>query len=335
MKRFVFTPGIWCLVLMMMMSLPALFSTETLLPTSCREVVLPWADNPIKCARVTRADIGMINDLDPDDAWDTVSDVGTVNHGFYDTILNQWVVGPSPGAPWNMPHDAEGGKTLDVNKLPGSCRWDMERSNRLGNDKACMCPATKFNCAIGDREGKCWWHQIPEVSGNAPPTRACLNNAERFYYLLDKLLKKRGKSDFAIKLKYASDPMKSPLPLNNPLLRRVMMINMMGSMMKTSYLRPHGQSYRSPYSQSYRSPYGQPYRSSYGQPHRSPYGQPHRSPYGQSYNQASSSYPNYNQKNATQPSNPSQTFLTNNYNYYNPYNLKTPTSVWSHYQRYG
>merc|ERR1712126_90508 len=267
-----FTPGIWCLVLKML-SLPALFSSETLLPTSCREVVYPGADNPIECARVTRSDIGMINDHDLDMAWDTVGDVGTVNNGYYDTILKQWVVAPSSSGGFNIPVAADGGQTLDVNQLPGSCRWDMERSNRLGNDKACMCPATKYTCAIGDREGKCWWHQIPEVTGKVP-TKACLNNAERFYYLLDKLLKKRGKSDFAIKLKYASDPMKSPLPLNNPMLRRVMMINMMGSMMKTSYLRPHGQSYRSPY--------------------------------GQSYNQFSS--PNYNQQNATQPStNPSQT----------------------------
>merc|ERR550525_625781 len=89
--------------------------------------------------------------------------------------------------------------------------------------------------------------------------------------------------------------MKSPLPLGNPLLRRVMMINMMGSLMKTGNRSPYGQSYRSPYGQSYRSPYGQFYRS--------PYGQSYRSPYGQSYNQASSyPSPNHNQPNATQPS---------------------------------
>jgi len=332
MKRFVFTPGIWCLVLMMMMILPALFSSETLLPTSCREVVYPGADNPIECARVTRSDIGMINDLDLDMAWDTVGDVGTVNNGYYDTILKQWVVAPSSSGGFNIPVAADGGQTLDVNQLPGSCRWDMERSNCLGNDKACMCPATKYTCAIGDREGKCWWHQIPEVTGKVP-TKACLNNAERFYYLLDKLLKKRGKSDFAIKLKYASDPMKSPLPLNNPMLRRVMMINMMGSMMKTSYLSPHGQSHRSPYGQPYRSSFGQSYRSPYGQSYRIPYGQSYRSFYGQPYNQASSSYSNYNQQNATQPStNPSQTFPTNNFN---EYYLKTHPSAWSHYQRFG
>ena len=34
------------------------------------------------------------------------------------------------------------------------------------------------------------------------PTHACINSAERFYFLLAGLLKKRGKKDFAIKIRY-------------------------------------------------------------------------------------------------------------------------------------
>ena len=34
------------------------------------------------------------------------------------------------------------------------------------------------------------------------PTFACINTAERFYHLLAKLLKKRGKKDFAIKIRF-------------------------------------------------------------------------------------------------------------------------------------
>jgi len=304
----------------------------TVLPTSCREVVYPTATNPIDCARVTRGDIGMVNDLLPDDDWDTVADVGgTPVNGFYDTILKQWVQSPTGQNPSGNPVIPDSGKSLLPDELPGSCRWDMERSNRLGNSEACMCPATKFTCSTGDREGKCWWHQVPEVSGKAP-TKACLNNAERFYYLLDKLLKKRGKSDFAIKLKYAADPVKYPLPLENPLLRRVMMINMMGGMMKTNYLSPYGQStYRSPYGQSYRSPYGQSYRSPYGQPYSSPYGQSFGSPYGQKSNPAFP-YPSYIQPNATQTS-VNQNYPPTYYNYspYNPYQVPPP-SPWSSYQ---
>ena len=43
--------------------------------------------------------------------------------------------------------------------------------------------------------------QLPDDTNGLMPSYACLNNAERFYYLLEKLLKKRGKNDFAIKIK--------------------------------------------------------------------------------------------------------------------------------------
>ena len=42
---------------------------------------------------------------------------------------------------------------------------------------------------------------MPDKHVQLFPKYACLNNAERFYYLLQKLLKKRGKNDFAIKIK--------------------------------------------------------------------------------------------------------------------------------------
>ena len=43
--------------------------------------------------------------------------------------------------------------------------------------------------------------KVPDKRSQLFPKYACLNNAERFYYLLQKLLKKRGKNDFAIKIK--------------------------------------------------------------------------------------------------------------------------------------
>ena len=43
--------------------------------------------------------------------------------------------------------------------------------------------------------------KVPDAQSKVFPKYACLNNAERFYYLLQKLLKKRGKNDFAIKIK--------------------------------------------------------------------------------------------------------------------------------------
>ena len=97
-------------------------------------------------------------------------------------------------------------------------RWDVYRSNYLGNEAACLCPATETTCA---KDRKCWWYevgwshmtwrmekwvnvssiQLPDDTNGLMPSYACLNNAERFYYLLEKLLKKRGKNDFAIKIK--------------------------------------------------------------------------------------------------------------------------------------
>ena len=43
--------------------------------------------------------------------------------------------------------------------------------------------------------------KVPDKNSEQFTKYACLNNAERFYYLLQKLLKKRGKNDFAINLK--------------------------------------------------------------------------------------------------------------------------------------
>merc|ERR1711936_1428582 len=39
------------------------------------------------------------------------------------------------------------------------------------------------------------------------------NRAERFYYLLGKLLKKRGKKDFALKIRYGATPARGQLPM--------------------------------------------------------------------------------------------------------------------------
>ena len=74
----------------------------------------------------------------------------------------------------------------------------MERSNRLGSDEACLCPATESTCTLG-RKG-CYWYDMPAGSVDIT-TFACINSAERFYHLLSKLLKKRGKKDFAIKIR--------------------------------------------------------------------------------------------------------------------------------------
>ena len=122
MKGFVFSPGIRYLVLLLKVLSSVSAQEPTLLPTSCREVVRSQATNPIECARVTRGDIGMLNDLELDPAWDTVAEVGTTPfNGYYDTILKQWVQSPHGGSS-NNPLDSSGNKKLNPDELPGSCR---------------------------------------------------------------------------------------------------------------------------------------------------------------------------------------------------------------------
>jgi len=92
-----------------------------------------------------------------------------------------------------------------------SARWDLERSNKLGSDQACLCPATETTCSLGRKE--CYWYEMPDTNALDIPTFACINSAERFYHLLARLLKKRGKKDFAIKIRYGATPARGQLPL--------------------------------------------------------------------------------------------------------------------------
>merc|ERR1712034_183578 len=103
------------------------------------------------------------------------------------------------------------GTAINPDALPGACRWDLERSNTWGSDQACLCPATETTCTIG-RKG-CYWYEMPDSNALDIPTFACINSAERFYHLLARLLKKRGKKDFAIKIRYGATPARGQLPL--------------------------------------------------------------------------------------------------------------------------
>ena len=161
MKQNVNAPVIWCLVLLMKVILirSQVSPDATVLPTSCREVVYPTATNPIDCARVTRGDIGMVNDLMLDDDWDTVADVGgTPVNGFYDTILKQWV--QSPTGPTSNPASMDSGNKLLPNELPGSCRYDI---NNFLFDPSCFnfLPDGTWNEAIVSETAKPVCVQLP------------------------------------------------------------------------------------------------------------------------------------------------------------------------------
>merc|ERR1712055_702817 len=71
--------------------------------------------------------------------------------------------------------------------------------------EACMCPATETSC--GDR-GQCFWYMDPNS-----PFKECISQSERFYNMLHRLLIRRGKKDFAIKIRYGATPARGKLPL--------------------------------------------------------------------------------------------------------------------------
>jgi len=202
------------------------------LPTNCRMVVFKEAITPLACARVTRSQIGQENLLKLDEAnWADVASISQDSYtdeasiGVYNDLLMDYLASPTqaPGNPSGggkqNPTLSDSMTRLDPNMLPGACRWDMERSNRLGSEQACLCPATKTTCSVDRSE--CYWYQMPEDKAlklrnqgvGYVPTFACINSAERFYYLLAGLLKKRGKKDFAIKIRYGATPARGQLPL--------------------------------------------------------------------------------------------------------------------------
>merc|ERR1712055_989973 len=91
-----------------------------------------------------------------------------------------------------------------VQNGPGLCRWDAYAAN-INIQEACMCPATEATC--GER-GQCYWYMDPNS-----PFKECISQSERFYNMLHRLLIRRGKKDFAIKIRYGATPARGKLPL--------------------------------------------------------------------------------------------------------------------------
>merc|ERR1719283_753099 len=89
--------------------------------------------------------------------------------------------------------------------LPGNCRYDLNRAV-LDPSTACLCAATPETCTLG-RSG-CFWNKDKKTGLNE-----CVSNAERFYVRLAQLLKKRGKKNFAINIKYGATGARGELPL--------------------------------------------------------------------------------------------------------------------------
>merc|ERR1712002_1327705 len=67
-----------------------------------------------------------------------------------------------------------------------------------------MCPTNMQTC---NKRRNCYWYEDPRT-----PFKECISNAERFYNMLHRLLMRRGKKDFAIKIRYGATPARGQLP---------------------------------------------------------------------------------------------------------------------------
>lgn len=215
-------------------------SARLAVPLSCREVIFNLATDPVKCSLVPRSALGFNSTkVDEEKGWEIPNVENTPENSkthVWNQALQMWVKTPIQFV----------SNTRIDDDSPGSCRWDFQRANVLSTDQACLCPATERSCGTQD---KCWWYEVPDKNSEQFTKYACLNNAERFYYLLQKLLKKRGKNDFAINLKYGSagHTLNPFMNMDSGLLQRIMMMRMMTQMMQ----RNSGSSSYNNYNQGY------------------------------------------------------------------------------------
>jgi len=274
-----------------------------LLPQNCRTVVRSDATNPLACVSITRnqLDGGSLN-LDVA-SWGTPFQISTDDStdGTFHDLMQSWLNNPPTPVNPDNPNvgTSDAATALNPNALPGACRWDLERSNVLGSSQACLCPATE-TCAL-DRKG-CYWYDMRESTDvllkSRTPSFMCINTAERFYHLLANLLRKRGKKDFAIKIRYGATPARGELPMgpygpaiigggslnsmNNAMMQMQKKLGPMaiGAAYHANNLQSSMGIGQQPYGQGLSSynPYGPPqpsYHQAYGpSPPHSPYGQP-------------------------------------------------------------
>merc|ERR1712200_151597 len=100
--------------------------------------------------------------------------------------------------------DGMGESSVDLENLPGKCRFDPYRA-MVDPNSACLCVATQETCTK-NRDG-CYWHEDPDTH-----YKECISKAERFYNQLYALLSKRGKKSFAINIRYGATPARGNLP---------------------------------------------------------------------------------------------------------------------------
>merc|ERR1719447_469688 len=161
--------------------------------TNCRTVVAININSPVVCSKMKLGNLLKFNA-----AFSPMWGHRTNKEGTEQIDLD------GEGSDPNWIKD-EGGKTIvDLENLPGKCRFDPYRA-MVDPNSACLCVATQETCTK-NRDG-CYWHEDPETH-----YKECISKAERFYNQLYALLSKRGKKSFAINIRYGATPARGNLP---------------------------------------------------------------------------------------------------------------------------
>merc|ERR1719289_221054 len=162
--------------------------------TNCRTVVAININSPVVCSKMKLGNLLKFNA-----AFSPMWGHRTNKEGTEQIELES--EGSDPN--W-VKTDGMGESSVDLENLPGKCRFDPYRA-MVDPNSACLCVATQETCTK-NRDG-CYWHEDPDTH-----YKECISKAERFYNQLYALLSKRGKKSFAINIRYGATPARGNLP---------------------------------------------------------------------------------------------------------------------------
>jgi len=101
-------------------------------------------------------------------------------------------------------------KIEDMELQGGICRWAGRTQGayeKEGVSGVCLCPATTEKLCTKGR-ASCYFHTDRKTN-----EKTCISKAERFYNQLARLLSKRGKKDFSMKIQYGGSGARGYLPM--------------------------------------------------------------------------------------------------------------------------
>merc|ERR1719431_2493274 len=218
--------------------------------TNCRTVVAININSPVVCSKMKLGNLLKFNA-----AFSPMWGHRTNKEGTEQIELE----GEGSDPNW-VKTDGIGQSSVDLENLPGKCRFDPYRA-MVDPNSACLCVATQETCTK-NRDG-CYWHEDPDTH-----YKECISKAERFYNQLYALLSKRGKKSFAINIRYGATPARGNLPYGPWGHAVIGYGNPSPSQQVGLFRKSYGGGYKRPHRPQPPPPYG--YQQSLGQDSQSP-----------------------------------------------------------------